>query len=213
MEAPKRSPRFPGITWYCDNCGAVLNNQPWFNDHKYTWKCKECGYKNSISWDNINAEDSIATKFLLRIVGFISFVGFWTSIMLGISIFGLGADKGKYLDLFLGALGLYLFAAIIAIIIEFTLRHTTFKGKYLLRVIFRNIKEEILVPFMCVKELLSIFLNFITHKLPFMKKYEWHSNKGILAFSIIYLLIFIVEIVAFNNINGFTFSDWANFIH
>lgn len=45
--------RFPGIDWWCDLCGAYLNDQIGFDDHKYTWKCTECGYKNSISRDNI----------------------------------------------------------------------------------------------------------------------------------------------------------------
>ena len=47
------SERFPGIEWYCDRCNACLSDQPGFDDHKYTWKCKECGYKNSISRDDI----------------------------------------------------------------------------------------------------------------------------------------------------------------
>ena len=45
--------RFPGIDWYCDRCHAHLNDQPGFDDHKYTWACTECGYKNSISATNI----------------------------------------------------------------------------------------------------------------------------------------------------------------
>jgi len=45
--------RFAGIDWWCDRCGDYLNNQSGFDDHKYTWKCTECGYKNSISRDNI----------------------------------------------------------------------------------------------------------------------------------------------------------------
>lgn len=45
--------RFPGIIWYCDKCHAYLNRQKGFDDHKKTWKCTECGYKNEISEDNI----------------------------------------------------------------------------------------------------------------------------------------------------------------
>jgi hypothetical protein len=45
--------RFPGIVWYCDKCGAYLSGQLGFDDHKRTWKCTECGYKNSISASNI----------------------------------------------------------------------------------------------------------------------------------------------------------------
>lgn len=50
------SKRFPDVTWWCDACGANLNCQEGFDDHKYTWKCTECGYKNSISRDNIFVE-------------------------------------------------------------------------------------------------------------------------------------------------------------
>lgn len=49
----KMSDRFPNIDWYCDRCNAYLNEQPGFDDHKYTWKCTECGHKNSISSDDI----------------------------------------------------------------------------------------------------------------------------------------------------------------
>lgn len=51
------SMRFPNVTWWCDACGANLNCQEGFDDHKYTWKCTECGYKNSISRDNIFVEE------------------------------------------------------------------------------------------------------------------------------------------------------------
>ncbi|WP_300380833.1 Sec23/Sec24 zinc finger-containing protein [Clostridium sp.] len=47
------SERFPNIDWWCDGCNAYLNNQSGFNDHKYIWKCTECGYKSSISGSNI----------------------------------------------------------------------------------------------------------------------------------------------------------------
>lgn len=45
--------RFPDVDWWCDRCGANLNSQSGFDDHKYIWKCTECGFKNSISRDNI----------------------------------------------------------------------------------------------------------------------------------------------------------------
>lgn len=49
--------RFPDIDWWCDGCGAYLNDQDGFDDHKYLWKCNECGFKSSISKDNIRWED------------------------------------------------------------------------------------------------------------------------------------------------------------
>ena len=45
--------RFDNVDWYCDRCGAYLNSQPGFDDHKYIWKCQKCGYKSSISKANI----------------------------------------------------------------------------------------------------------------------------------------------------------------
>jgi DNA-directed RNA polymerase subunit M/transcription elongation factor TFIIS len=47
------SERFPGIDWYCDRCGAGLNTQAGFDDHRYIWPCTKCGHKNSISSGNI----------------------------------------------------------------------------------------------------------------------------------------------------------------
>ncbi len=51
------SERFIGIDWWCDRCDAHLNSQPGFDDHHYVWKCTECGYKTSISRDNIVEEN------------------------------------------------------------------------------------------------------------------------------------------------------------
>lgn len=45
--------RFPGIEWFCDRCGAHLNEQDDFDDHNKIWKCTCCGYKNVISIDQI----------------------------------------------------------------------------------------------------------------------------------------------------------------
>lgn len=49
--------RFPGINWYCDGCNSFLNIQKGFDDHKKTWKCTECGFKNEISLENIIRKD------------------------------------------------------------------------------------------------------------------------------------------------------------
>ena len=45
--------RFPKYDWYCVHCHEKLNNQAGFNDNKFTWKCTNCSYKNSISKDNL----------------------------------------------------------------------------------------------------------------------------------------------------------------
>lgn len=54
--------RFPGVDWWCDRCDAHLNEQEGFDDHNYTHKCTECGYKNSISKDNIYDFDALYEK-------------------------------------------------------------------------------------------------------------------------------------------------------
>lgn len=45
--------RFPDTDWWCDSCNSYLNSQEGFDDHKYVWKCTNCGFKSSISKDNI----------------------------------------------------------------------------------------------------------------------------------------------------------------
>lgn len=45
--------RFPGIEWYCDRCGAYLNDQEGFDDRLHSWKCRVCGYRNPIEIEEI----------------------------------------------------------------------------------------------------------------------------------------------------------------
>lgn len=208
-----RAPRFPGIDWYCDKCGAFLNSQKNFDDHKYIWKCRECGYKNSISWANIRTGDSKPTKFLLGVLGFFSYIGFETAIMLAIAMFAFKADESRYFLLFLASLGLYFFTFILTMIVEFGIRHTTFNGRNLRIVFLRNIKEDIIAPFMCLKELMSNLLSFATHLIPIKRKYVWYSNKAIVVMSIVYTLITIFEIIAFSRIIGWGLNDWGQLLN
>lgn len=41
--------KYPGIEFYCDQCGAHLNEQEDFDDHVGEWKCRACGFVNEIS--------------------------------------------------------------------------------------------------------------------------------------------------------------------
>ncbi len=41
--------KYPGIEFYCDQCGAHLNEQDGFDDHMTPWECTACGYENEIS--------------------------------------------------------------------------------------------------------------------------------------------------------------------
>ena len=73
--AKKMEPRFPDYYWHCASCKEILNNQYGFDDNKFTWKCAICGYKNSISKDNLRKpyvslkDTSIKNRFLSFIVG------------------------------------------------------------------------------------------------------------------------------------------------
>lgn len=50
--------RFPGVEWYCDRCGEYLNIQSGFDDHLHEWRCRNCGYVNYISLDDIYNTDA-----------------------------------------------------------------------------------------------------------------------------------------------------------
>ena len=73
--ATKITPRFPEYYWHCASCKEILNYQYGFDDNKFTWKCTECGYKNSISKDNLRKpyvslrDTSIKNRFLRFIIG------------------------------------------------------------------------------------------------------------------------------------------------
>lgn len=40
--------KYPGITWKCDKCGAVLNKQEGFDENLSIWDCKDCRHINKI---------------------------------------------------------------------------------------------------------------------------------------------------------------------
>lgn len=45
--------KFPGIDWYCDDCGDYLNSQSGFHDGCGDWTCTKCGQINPINEDEI----------------------------------------------------------------------------------------------------------------------------------------------------------------
>ena len=49
--------RFPDVEWYCDECGAHLNEQEGFDDHLPAWKCRVCGYENKLDISEIYEND------------------------------------------------------------------------------------------------------------------------------------------------------------
>ncbi len=45
------------VTWYCECCHAVMNNQPGFTTSSGKWVCTECGEENDVTRDNIYASE------------------------------------------------------------------------------------------------------------------------------------------------------------
>jgi predicted RNA-binding Zn-ribbon protein involved in translation (DUF1610 family) len=41
------------VFWFCDGCESFLNNQEGFDINADTWICKNCGFENDITADNI----------------------------------------------------------------------------------------------------------------------------------------------------------------
>lgn len=41
------------VTWYCDNCNAIMNNQEGFTTRHGYWECTACGTANDVSDDNV----------------------------------------------------------------------------------------------------------------------------------------------------------------
>lgn len=44
---------FSSVDWYCDSCGALLNNQSGFDTSTGEWVCAQCGTSNDVSDGNI----------------------------------------------------------------------------------------------------------------------------------------------------------------
>ncbi|RNL21617.1 hypothetical protein DMP07_01950 [Slackia faecicanis] len=42
-----------GCDWYCDNCGAYMNDQPGFTVSGGSWECAACGEDNDVSLGNV----------------------------------------------------------------------------------------------------------------------------------------------------------------
>ena len=45
------------VTWYCDGCHTVLNDQIGFNTDSGSWECEKCGYINDVNSYNIYASE------------------------------------------------------------------------------------------------------------------------------------------------------------
>ena len=45
------------IVWICDKCGAILNLQAGFSEALGEWECRECGFKDKLSKNEIYISD------------------------------------------------------------------------------------------------------------------------------------------------------------
>lgn len=45
---PRHRGEYSDFDWYCDNCGAYLNDQRGFDGEYGIFTCKQCGYDNRI---------------------------------------------------------------------------------------------------------------------------------------------------------------------
>lgn len=51
------------VTWYCDGCHSVLNEQPGFSTSTGSWECAECGEINDVTDANIfNSEEEYQSQ-------------------------------------------------------------------------------------------------------------------------------------------------------
>ena len=41
------------VLWFCDKCEAYMNIQKGFNTNTGSWRCRNCGYDNDVTEDNI----------------------------------------------------------------------------------------------------------------------------------------------------------------
>ena len=205
----KKQPRFPGIDWYCDHCGDLLNNQKGFDDHKYIWQCRKCGYKNSISVANISPATSPFTKKLYQLFGFIDGTLMYTITMLLITCAFRRELIGRVTH-FIGYLLLSLvFMTIISVLFEYRLYHRKKDIKTFFYLFFRDLKEDIIEP-------LATIFNFVTLPITMMIEHsiekEHHftrtpisTYKGLIFNGSYWLLLVVVEILIFCFITQWNF--------
>jgi hypothetical protein len=54
---------YPGVMWYCAECGALLNKQDGFKDSCGSWICAGCHHSNPISGDAMGIKDRLMRPF------------------------------------------------------------------------------------------------------------------------------------------------------
>ena len=176
-----RPPRFPDVEWYCDHCGAHLSSQAGFDDHKYVWKCSNCGGKNSISRDNIRQTNYAAINGTLQLLEVLRTIcmhcGLMALIML---LFGTAFDDlPKYLTFPAIAYPVLLVVMLLVIIAGH------FRNVGVLGTLFDSIVGDIIRPY---REPLRT--GRILHDI------RVHIKKRIVIWSFIKLLVYIAIIVA-----------------
>ena len=191
--------RFPDTDWFCDNCNAYLNSQPNFDDRKYIWKCKKCGYKNSISAANIRYKN----PSLHKSIGFI--LGITRSFL--VYIFATLFLKKVYLNFHAVYIGNHKLVSLClvaySVIMLFSLFFERVIAKYgsykplmtwIISTIFVNILGDFIRPLQEVLSLPFAAINSIhlKHKgIPF-KKYFHRKCLYALSYLLLLLLVFML---------------------
>lgn len=215
MKAKKeREPRFPDIAWYCDQCGALLNSQDNFDDHKYIWKCTACGYKNSISSANIidsnpyTPANTQKQQHILYVIGLLKSVCLRITLAFAISLLLENNIRRQDITAFFAFLTVAI--EIGGIIYEQHLAKWKISFKNVLFVIRRNIKEGIsmIIPFGSIGALFRR-RRFIQKMPKELQKKERENRRFATIVSWLHIISFIGTLILFSYLIHYGFKDWG----
>ena len=176
-----REPRFPDVDWYCDYCGAYLNSQVGFDDHKYTWKCTECGGKNSISKDNIRKTNFAFFNWVFDVLDVLRTIAMhWILVGLILQLIGYSAETMP-MHLTIPAIAY----PVLLVIMLFAIVAGHYHDVAFLSLVFETILGDIIRPY---REVLSVGNVVFTIRN--------HSRKRIVVWNILKLIIYLGVIVA-----------------
>ena len=192
--------RFPDVDWFCDNCDSYLNNQRGFDDRKYIWKCRKCGYKNSISATNIRSED----PFCMDMAGFL--LGVVRSIFVfALTILFLAEAILDYQPLVIFGHRLLTISALaypILMIFSLVFERLIAKygihipvGKWILTTIPVNILGDFFRPFQEVLSFPLALINLIRLKIKGISSTKYLRKKCLYAISYLCVLLFVAILI------------------
>ena len=194
--AMERKPRFPGVDWYCDHCGDYLNNQAGFDDHKYIWKCTNCGGKNSISRDNIRKTNFQAFNSLFKLFDVLRTISM-NLLLMTITMLAMGneiSNLPRYLVI------LSRIYPVLLIITFIVIAYGHYHRVGIISTLLDMIVSDIIRPF---RELFRT--GSIIHDIRF------HVNKLVVVWNIICLIVFMgIVTVDILFINHICVSQWGS---